>query len=210
MMSDFGIESVDALREIYREPKGPPLEKVLFALDEHCRNFIAHSPILMLGTDGDVSPRGDNPGFVVVADNSTLIIPDRKGNFRLDSMQNIIRNPKVGILFLVPGMDVTLRVRGKAKITSDSKILKSLEINGKEPLSAIIVQVQEAFLHCGKALIRADIWNPENRVESGIFPSPGHMYADHMKVNREKMEHLYVEHITEDLAEEGRTILKDR
>ena len=93
-MSDFVVESVDALREIYREPEGPPLEKVLFALDAHCRNFIAHSPILMLGTDGDVSPRGDNPGFVAVADDSTLIIPDRKGNFRLDSMQNIIRNPK--------------------------------------------------------------------------------------------------------------------
>ena len=130
-MSDFEVESVDALREIYRAPKGPPLEKVLFALDEHCKNFIAHSPILMLGTDGDVSPRGDNPGFVAVEDDNTLIIPDRKGNFRLDSMQNIIRNPKVAILFLVPGMDVTLRIRGNAKITSDHKILKSLNISSK-------------------------------------------------------------------------------
>ena len=110
---------------------------------------------------------------------------------------------------MVPGMDVTLRIRGKAKITSDSKILKSLEINGNVPNSAIIVQVQEAFLHCGKALIRADIWNPENRVAKGVFPPPGHMYADHMKVNREEMEHLYVEHITEDLAEEGRSVSED-
>jgi len=209
MMSDFVVETVDALREIYRAPKGPPLEKVLFALDEHCKNFIAHSPILMLGTDGDVSPRGDNPGFVAVQDDNTLIIPDRKGNFRLDSMQNIIRNSKVAVLFLVPGMDVTLRIRGNAKITSDHKILKSLEVNGREPNSAIVVRVKEAFLHCGKALIRSDIWNPENRVVKGVFPPPGHMYADHMKVNREEMEHLYVEHITEDLAEEGRSVSED-
>ena len=163
----------------------------------------------MLGTDGDVSPRGDNPGFVVVEDDNTLIIPDRKGNFRLDSMQNIIRNPKVAVLFLVPGMDVTLRIRGNAKITSDHKILKSLEVNGKEPSSAIVVRVKEAFLHCGKALIRSDIWNPDNRVAKGVFPPPGHMYADHMKVNREEMEHLYVEHINEDLAEEGRSVSED-
>mgnify|MGYP001254373914 CR=1 FL=1 len=137
-MTEFAVESVDALREIYPAPKGTPVKKTLYALDEHCRNFIAHSPILMLGTDGDVSPRGDDPGFVTVADDNTLIIPDRKGNFRVDSMQNILRNSTIGILFLVPGMEVTLRIRGKAAITVDPEILEPLAINGKEPASAIV------------------------------------------------------------------------
>ena len=160
----------------------------------------------MLGTDGDVSPRGDNPGFVAVQDDNTLIIPDRKGNFRLDSMQNIIRNSKVAVLFLVPGMDVTLRIRGNAIITSDHKLLKSLEVNGKEPKTAIVVRVKEAFLHCGKALIRSDIWNPEVQVADGVFPPTGQMYADHMGTNRDDMEKRYDEHIEEDLEEEGRTV----
>ncbi|MAF50324.1 MAG: pyridoxamine 5'-phosphate oxidase family protein [Rhodospirillales bacterium] len=205
-MTEFAVESVDALREIYPAPKGTPVKKTLYALDEHCRNFIAHSPILMLGTDGDVSPRGDDPGFVTVADDNTLIIPDRKGNFRVDSMQNILRNSTIGILFLVPGMEVTLRIRGKAAITVDPEILEPLAINGKEPASAIVVHVEEAFLHCGKALIRADIWNPEARIADGTFPPPGRMYADHMNADRDVMEKHYAEHIEEDLAEEGRTV----
>ena len=200
------ISSVDELRKIYPAPKGPPVEKVLSALDEHCRNFIAHSPILMLGTDGDVSPRGDDPGFVQVANDNTLIIPDRKGNFRVDSMLNILRNPTIGILFLVPGMNEALRIRGDATISTDPKLLGSMAINGREPASAIIVKVTEAFLHCGKALIRSDIWTPATRVPKGTFPPPGHMYADHMKAGRAEMEEIYDEHIVEDLAEEGRSI----
>ena len=187
-MDEFTIKSLENLREIYPAPKGVPVEKSLSALDEHCRNFIAHSPILMLGTDGDVSPRGDDPGFVMVADDNTLIIPDRKGNFRVDSMQNILLSPTVGILFLVPGMEVTLRIRGKAKISVDNKILEPLEINGKKPASAIIVQVEEAFLHCGKALIRSDIWNPKAQVAKDTFPPPGRMYADQINANREEIE----------------------
>jgi len=205
-MPEFSIQSLDALRAIYPAPKGTPVKKILNALDQHCRNFIAHSPILMLGSDGDVSPRGDDPGFVTVADDNTLIIPDRKGNFRVDSMKNILRNPTIGILFLVPGMEVTLRIRGKAMITVNPEILRPLAINDKEPASAIVVEVEEAFLHCGKALIRADIWNPETRVSAGTFPPPGHMYADHTSASREVLEKRYIEHIEEDLAEEGRSV----
>lgn len=208
-MKKNAVTDIDALRQIYPSPKGPPVEKVITALDEHCRNFIAHSPILMLGTDGDVSPRGDDPGFVRVADDNTLIIPDRKGNFRVDSMQNILRNPTIGILFLVPGMNETLRIRGQATISTEPEMLKSLAINGRDPASAIVVRVEEAFLHCGKALIRSEIWNPATQVAKGTFPPPGRMYADHMNVNRDKLEREYDEHIEEDLAEEGRSAPKD-
>jgi uncharacterized protein len=204
-MDEYTVSDVETLREIYPAPKGPTVEKVLYALDGHCRNIIAHSPILMLGTDGDVSPRGDDPGFVLVADDNTLLIPDRKGNFRVDSLLNIIRNPAVSILFLVPGMNETLRIRGKASISTNPSILKQLEINGRAPASAIVVQVREAFLHCAKALIRSDIWNPEIQVAKDTFPPAGQMYADHMKINNENMVERYNEHIEEDLAEEGRT-----
>ena len=205
-MATHDIKTVDELREIYPAPKGPPVEKTLYALDKHCRNFIAHSPLLLLGTDGDVSPRGDDPGFVQVADDNTLIIPDRKGNSRVDSLENILSNPTIGILFLVPGMDVTLRIRGEASLTQDPEILEPLALNGKSPASAIVVTVKEAFLHCGKALIRSDIWNPEVQVADGVFPPTGQMYADHMGTNRNKMEKRYDEHIAEDLEEEGRIV----
>ncbi|MBT3916763.1 MAG: pyridoxamine 5'-phosphate oxidase family protein [Rhodospirillaceae bacterium] len=205
-MATHDIKTVDELREIYPAPKGPPVEKTIHSLDNHCRNFIAHSPLLLLGTEGDVSPRGDDPGFVQVADDNTLIIPDRKGNSRVDSLENILSNPTIGILFLVPGMDVTLRIRGEASLTQDPEILEPLALNGKSPASAIVVTVKEAFLHCGKALIRSDIWNPEVQVADGVFPPTGQMYADHMGTNRNKMEKRYDEHIAEDLEEEGRIV----
>tara|TARA_B100000315_G_scaffold260173_1_gene319701 strand:+ start:4632 stop:5264 length:633 start_codon:yes stop_codon:yes gene_type:complete len=205
-MTDFDIETVDDLRQIYPAPKGPPVEKTLYALDKHCRNFIAHSPLLLLGTEGDVSPRGDDPGFVQVADDNTLIIPDRKGNSRVDSLENIIRNPTIGILFLVPGMDVTLRIRGQASLTQDPEILEPLALNDRPPATAMVVKVTEAFLHCGKALIRADVWNPDAQVADDVFPPVGQMYADHMGTDRDKMENRYDEHIAEDLEEEGRIV----
>ena len=205
-MAEFDVKTVDELRRIYPAPKGPPVEKTIYSLDKHCRNFIAHSPLLLLGTDGDVSPRGDNPGFVQVADDNTLIIPDRKGNSRVDSLENILRDPIIGILFLVPGMDVTLRIRGQANITQDPDILEPLALNGKSPSSAIVVNVKEAFLHCGKALIRADIWNPDVQVTDDVFPPVGHMYADHTGTDRNAEEKRYNEHIEEDLEEEGRTV----
>ena len=205
-MAEFDIQSVEELRQIYPAPKGPTIEKTLDALAKHCRNFIAHSPLLLLGTDGDVSPRGDDPGFVQVADDNTLIIPDRKGNSRVDSLLNILSNPTIGILFLVPGMDVTLRIRGEASITKDPELLAPFALNGRPPATAMVVTVKEAFLHCGKALIRSDIWNPEVQVADGVFPPTGQMYADHMGADRKDMEHRYDEHIEEDLEEEGRTV----
>ena len=207
-MVEHAVGKIDDLRRIYPSPKGRAVQKVIPALDEHCRRFIAYSPILMLGTDGDVSPRGDDPGFVKVSDDKTLVIPDRKGNFRVDSMQNILRNPKVALLFMVPGLDHTLRVRGKAEISIDPETLAPLAVNGKPPASAIVVHVEEAFLHCGKALIRADLWNPEAHVADGILPSPGRMLADHINADGDDVERRYDQGIADAMAEEGRTVLK--
>ena len=125
------INDRSKLREIYSSPKGASLKKTRYALDEHSRRFIAASPFLILGTYGDVSPRGDNPGFVKVLDNNTLIIPDRNGNNRLDSMNNIIANPTVALIFLIPGISETFRIRGEAEISTDPTLLEPLAVNKK-------------------------------------------------------------------------------
>ncbi len=204
-MSNYIIGDVQELRKIYPEPKGIAAEKQLSALDQHCRNFIAHSPFLVLGTVGDVSPKGDNPGFVQVVDDNTIIIPDRKGNNRMDSLQNILYNPNVGILFMIPGVNETLRVNGRAEVTVDPEVLDSLAINGRAPTSAIVVHVEEAYLHCAKALIRSHIWSEDAQVAKGTIPPAGRMFADQVGADPASLEKTYDDHIKGDLAEEGRT-----
>ncbi len=129
-------------------------------LDVHCRSFIALSPLCVLssaGADGqaDASPRGDPPGFVEVLDDKTLLLPDRPGNNQVDSLQNIVENPGVGLLFFVPGMNETLRVKGKAEIVTDTELLEPMKVNRRAPVSGLRITVEEAFLHCGWALIRS-------------------------------------------------------
>lgn len=204
-MSDYIIDDVQKLREIYPEAKGVAVDKQLSALEQHCRNFIAHSPFLVLGTAGDVSPKGDDPGFVQVIDDNTIIIPDRKGNNRMDSLQNILDNPTVGILFLIPGVDETLRVNGTAELTTDPDILQPLALNGRAPASAIIVHVEEAYLHCAKALKRARIWSEAAHVPKGTIPPAGRMFADQVGNDPVALEKTYDDIIASDLAEEGRT-----
>jgi PPOX class probable FMN-dependent enzyme len=204
-MSDYNISELQQLRRIYPAPKGVPVEKQLSALEQHCRNFIAHSPFLLLGTEGDVSPKGDDPGFVQVVDDNTIIIPDRRGNNRMDSLQNILDNPNVGLLFMIPGVNETLRVNGTAEITVDPEVLQLFVLNGKAPTSAIVVHVEEAYLHCAKALIRSRLWNVDSQVAKGTIAPAGRMYADHVGVDSSSMEKKYDDHINEDLAEEGRT-----
>jgi len=159
------VTSVETLREIIGgEPSEVARRKELQALDVHARTFISRSPFLLLGTsstDGrcDVSPKGDAPGFVRVLDDHHLVIPDRPGNKRLDGMRNILSNPHVGIIFLVPGNDFTLRVNGQATITRDPQLLQSLEAQGKVPLLAIGVEVEEVFLHCARSFRRGKLWD---------------------------------------------------
>ncbi|MCC6470877.1 MAG: pyridoxamine 5'-phosphate oxidase family protein [Alphaproteobacteria bacterium] len=160
--------------------------KQLDHLDKHCRNFIAHSPFLVIGTTRpgqgtDVSPRGDAPGFVQVLDDRTLAIPDRPGNNRLDTMSNLTHAPEVGLIFFIPGIDETLRVNGMASLTRDPALLAKAAVNGKLPTLCIKVAVREAFLHCGKALKRSRLWSQDYRVEPKSFPSLGRMIVEQVK-----------------------------
>ena len=171
------------LRAIYREPNARAALKVLDHLDDHCRHFIALSPLLVLSTASargatDASPRGDPPGFVVVPDEHTLLIPDRPGNNQIDSLRNLAEQPHVGLLFFVPGMNETLRVKGTAEIVTNAAVLAPLAVGGRVPVSALRVTVQEAFLHCGRALIRSRLWDPAVRIERSTFPTYGQVLAD--------------------------------
>ena len=170
------------LREVYREPLPRAAQKVLDHLDVHCRNFIEMSPLCVLSTTGsdgraDASPRGDPPGFVKVLDDRTLLIPDRPGNNQVDSLQNILEHPVVGLLFFVPGMNETLRVCGSAEITSDKELLAPLSVGGRAPLSGLKITVKDAFLHCGRALIRSRVWDPEVRIDRSSYPTYGQVVA---------------------------------
>jgi PPOX class probable FMN-dependent enzyme len=174
------------LREAYREPNERAQQKVLDRLDKHCRDFIALSPLCIIssfGADGlaDTSPRGDPPGFVAMLDDKTLLIPDRPGNNQVDSLQNVIAHPQVGLLFLVPGMNETLRVSGTAEIVTDADVLAPLSMKGRPPVSALRVTVERAFLHCAKAMIRARLWDPAAQVERSSFPTYGQVLADQIR-----------------------------
>ena len=180
----MAIDSVAKLRAVYRPPRARSVRKIQDRLDVHCRDFIALSPLCVVSSsraDGraDASPRGDPPGSLAyVLDDQTLLLPDRPGNRRLDTFTNLVERPSVGLLFLVPGLNETLRINGRAEIVTDPELLAPLAIGGKPPVSALKVTVEEAFLHCAKALIRARIWEPEARVERSRFPTYGQVLAD--------------------------------
>jgi PPOX class probable FMN-dependent enzyme len=168
----------------------PPLERAVLKaqtkLDAHMRAFIAASPFLVLGTSSaagaDVTPRGDQPGFVQVFDEATLLVPDWPGNNRLDSLSNVLENPAVGLLFFVPGVLETLRVNGRAEVSLDAALVSRWNVNGKQPRSVLRVAVDEAFMHCGKALIRSRLWAPEAQIDRRSLPSYGQMLKDQTRL----------------------------
>jgi len=177
------VTSEAALRELLGEPSELVIRKQLPALDRHCRAFITLSPFLLLGTTNaegtcDVSPRGDAPGFVQMLDDRTLIIPDRPGNRRIDSLRNIVTHGAVGLLFMVPGVEETLRVNGRACIVRDADILAPLTAQGKVPQLAIAVEVHAAFLQCAKALKRSHLWQEATWPERGALPTLAQMIHD--------------------------------
>jgi PPOX class probable FMN-dependent enzyme len=178
---------------------GEPLEtsraKQLAALDPHCQRFIARSPFLLLGTADasgrcDVSPKGDTPGFALVLDEHTLVIPDRPGNRRVDSLANIVRNPQVGLLFVIPGVEETLRVNGRASLVRDPELLERLAFNGKRPLLAIVVRVEEAFLHCARSFKRAHLWEPQTWLARSELPTLAQMIMDQTRTQSCTLEEL--------------------
>lgn len=179
----MSIANQTELRQAYREPAPRAQQKVLDHIDRHACDFIALSPfcvISSLGADGyqDTSPRGDPPGFVAVLDDYTLLVPDRPGNNQVDSLQNVIAHPEVGLLFLVPGMNETLRVSGTAEIVTDAALLDPLSVGRKAPLSGLRITVEEVFLHCGRSLIRSRLWDPEAQIDRSCYPTYGQVLAD--------------------------------
>jgi uncharacterized protein len=177
------VQNEAGLRELFPEPLERVKLKQLIYLDKYCRRFIALSPFVCLATadtegNVDVSPRGDAPGFVTVLDDKTLVLPDRRGNNRLDSLANVVANGHVGLLFMVPGIDETLRVNGAAEVSHDPALLAEHAVRGKAPTVALVVHVEEAFLHCAKAMIRSKLWAPETQVERSVLPGLGQMVAE--------------------------------
>ena len=181
------ISSTEALRALYGQPGERAVAKEQARLDEHTRAFIAHSPFLVLGTAGadgrcDVSPKGDAPGFVHVLDDHRLAIPDRLGNNRLDGLRNVVENPHVGLIFFIPGREDTLRVNGRATISRDEALLERLAVNGKRPQTALVVEVEQTFMHCARAFKRAGLWQPERWPDASSVPSMQRMIWDLLPV----------------------------
>ena len=177
------IDSLDKLRALYPPPKGLAVEKELTRLEKHTTRFIGLSPFFLLATSGgdgkvDVSPRGERPGFVHVLDEQTIVIPDRKGNSRVDSLRNVLENPEVGLLFLVPGMEESLRVNGTAEIRDDPELLSRFVEQDKAPTTVLVVKTREVFFQCGKAMLRSEIWEGTHKIDRSEFPSISQIIHD--------------------------------
>lgn len=178
--SRFRQLSLSEIRRALGEPDGMARAKILDHIDEHHRRFIAHSPLAMMSTAdaagrADCSPRGDYPGFVKVLDEHTMAIPDRPGNKLADSFTNLADNDGVGLLFLIPGMRETLRINGRGYVTDEPTVLTRMRTEAKQPSLAIIVEVAEAYFHCGRALIRSRAWDPASQALAAHMPSFGEM-----------------------------------
>ncbi|MGE0284311.1 MAG: pyridoxamine 5'-phosphate oxidase family protein [Rhizobiaceae bacterium] len=178
------ITTREQLRGHYKEVGERAKAKEVAVLDRHCRTFLAHSPFVLIGSsdgngNGDVTPKGDKPGFVAVLDDTTLAIPDRPGNNRLDTLENILLNPAVGLLFLIPGMDETLRVNGEARIAVDPSLRERFAVDGKAPATVMIVTVKTAYMHCAKAFMRSELWSPDTWPDRKSLPTLGAILKDH-------------------------------
>ena len=177
------ITSIEQLRTLYAQPTERAVKKELTYVDKHCRSFIALSPYVVLCTSDasgnlDASPRGGSPGFCKVADDHTVLMPDRPGNNRLDSFTNLIQTGRIGLLFFVPGVDEMLRVNGTAELRTDEALCGQCVEQGKAPKGVVTVAVREAYLHCAKAIMRSGLWKIETQVARSVLPSLGQMIHD--------------------------------
>jgi PPOX class probable FMN-dependent enzyme len=181
------IATIEQLEAIYGEPNEASTVKVADRITPSYRVLIDKSPFAALATSGleglDCSPRGDLPGFVRVHDEKTLMMPDRRGNNRVDSLRNIVRDPRIALLFLIPGSGSTLRVNGRAQVSVDPDLLTSFEVGGKAPRTVVVMTVDEIYFQCARAIVRSDLWNPDKRVDPKTLPTPGQILAD-MSENR--------------------------
>jgi PPOX class probable FMN-dependent enzyme len=181
-MSDtHRVTSIEQLEAIYGQPSGAAVFKEIDHINAEYRAFIEAAPFFALATNGpegvDCSPRGDEPGFVRIADEKTLMIPDRRGNNRIDSLRNIVHDPRVSLLFLVPGVGETFRVIGRASISTDPALLESFVFAGKTPRAVIIVTVESVYFQCSKAIIRSGLWDASRHVDRASLPSNGTILA---------------------------------
>lgn len=188
------IETRDELRAVYRLPSENAVRKQLPMLDAHARKFLARCPFVLIGSqdaggNADVTPKGDLPGFVNVLDDVTIAIPDRPGNNRLDTFENVIENPSVGLLFVIPGMNETIRINGEARITVDDDLRAQLGVNDRPALSVLIVRIHEVFLHCAKAFMRSELWKPESWPDRAEMPTLGEIIRDQLAL-KESTEEL--------------------
>ena len=176
---DTIIDSIEALNSLYDGPVPTAILKEIAYISDDYRKFIEASPFLILATSGpeglDCSPRGDPKGFVRIADAKTLLIPDRRGNNRIDSLRNIVRDPRVALLFLIPGIGTTMRVNGKAHLSTDTALCASFAMEGKLPKCVISVEVESIYTQCPKALIRSKLWSTDTQIKPSDLPSPGEM-----------------------------------
>ncbi len=190
-IKNFSTEAVTTekeLREVIGIPHDHVVKKEISLLDEHCEKFISMSPLFFLSTsnaDGkcDVSPRGDLPNEIKVLNEYQLVLPNRPGNKRVDSFLNILSNPHVGLVFIIPGLDEVLRINGKATIIKNKEILDQINYNGKHPLLGIGVDVEECFIHCSRALKKSKIWNSDTWLEKETLPSSLEIFQAHLKMN---------------------------
>jgi uncharacterized protein len=176
------ITDISVLESLYGAPHQPALVKEIDYVHPVYRRFIEAAPFVVLSTCGhdglDASPRGDRAGFVTIENEKTLLIPDRPGNNRFDSLRNILEDPRVALFFLVPGIGETMRVNGRAEISVDPELLGRFEVNGKLPRCVIVVSVETIFFQCSKAVVRADLWNPDKRLDRSALPSTGTILAE--------------------------------
>jgi len=181
------IATIEELEAIYGCPGEASMVKVADRITPSYRVLIEKSPFAALATSGpeglDCSPRGDLPGFVRIHDERTLMMPDRRGNNRVDSLRNIVRDPRVALLFLIPGAGSTLRVNGEARLSADPALLATFKMEGKAPRSVIVMTVHEVYFQCARAIVRSDLWNPDKRVDTRTLPTPGQILAE-MTENR--------------------------
>lgn len=175
------IETVEALEALYGIPNLASTAKVADRITPEYRRLIEASPFLILATAGpeglDASPRGDAHGLVRIADDRTLLMPDRRGNNRVDSLRNVVRDPRVGLLFLIPGSGTTLRVNGRAHLSIDPDLLASFAVDGAAPRSVMVIAIEELFFQCARAVVRAALWDPARHATPGSLPTPGQILA---------------------------------
>lgn len=183
------ITSKEELRARYGETSERARLKEMRALDHHARNFIAHSPFVLIGSQdaeghADVTPKGDKPGFVAVLDDATIAIPDRPGNNRLDTWENLLANPAVGLLFMIPGMNETLRINGKGRLSAGAALRERFAVDGKLPITVLVVSVEACYMHCAKAFMRSQLWKPETWPDRSTLPTLGQILTDQIAMNQ--------------------------